>query len=135
MALPMFDDEEIVKDPIHIGQVKGRGVAGLHPMACQAVVIADIANGPSRQGQVCRIGLVMLFQIGFEIRFSRSFTSFSINLQLALFYAYPMVGHEADDGITPQVVGQRRIEENGISFIGKEGEELAGRIGKGGNGR
>ena len=40
MALPMFDDEEIVKDPIHIGQGKGRGVAGLHPIACQSVVIA-----------------------------------------------------------------------------------------------
>ena len=74
----------------------------------------------------------MRFQIGLEIRIGRSFTSFSINLQLALFYAYPMVGHEADDGITPQVVGERRIEVYGFSLIGKVGDELAGRIGIGG---
>ena len=69
VALPVFDDEEIVKDPLHIRQGKGRGVAGFHPMECQAVVIADIADGPGCQGQGGLIGLVMLFQIGFEIRF------------------------------------------------------------------
>lgn len=73
----------------------------------------------------------MLFQIGFEIRFSRSSMSFPVDLQLSLCYTDRMIGHETDEGITAQIIGQRRIEENGILFIGKESEELAGRIGKG----
>mgnify|MGYP000609312176 CR=1 FL=1 len=95
-------------------------------MECQAVVVADIADGPGCQGQGGLIDLVMLFQIGFKIRFSPSFMSFPVDLQLPLFYTDCMIGHEADEGITAQIIGQRRIEENGIPFIGKESEELAG---------